>query len=493
MTESSKSRWIVAGLCGFAAIRVFVFAAAFPFFNNVDEQAHIDLVLKYAHGNPPHSIEPFSKEAARYLALYRTPEYFVPPQEYGGQYPPPNWALPADDRQRALDQEAASWEARDNHEAGEPPIYYAIAGTWFDLGRSLGLSELISLYWVRFLNVALAAVLVWLGYKAALIVFRDQQFPAIATATLLAIWPQSSFYSVQGDSLAAITFGFAFVAVAKLLTAERPKILLGIGAGLAVAATCLIKTANLPLVFILFGAVILKTTRLVRETESGRGLSILAGFVISIAVPLGIWFAWNEHYFGDLTATKSKIDLLGWTPKPFGEWWSHPIFTLAGAKDFWSELMASFWRGEFIWHGARMATWWSDAFYWSVSTIVLAIAVVALVVRRHSDPNRAALWFALLSFAALVAFLVLLSVRFDFGQCPYPSREHPYFTSGRLLNAAAVPFFLLFAYAIQETASWAKRASVQWILLGAIALLVLTWQLSVNAQVLSSQYNFFHY
>ena len=492
MSESSKSRWIVAGLCGFAANRVFVFAAAFPFFKNVDEQAHIDLVLKYAHGHLPHSIEPFSKEAAHYLALYRTPEYFVPPQEYGGQYPPPNWTLSLNDQQRVLDQEAAAWESRDNHEAGEPPIYYAIAGTWFDLGRSLGLSELISLYWVRFLNVVLAAVLVWLGYKAALIVFREQQSPAIATATLLAVWPQSSFYSVQGDSLAAITFGLAFIAMAKLLTLERPKILLGIGAGLAVAATCLIKTANLPLVFILFGAVILKTTRLARKGESGRGLSVLAGFVISIAVPLGIWFAWNEHYFGDLTATKSKIDLLGWTPKTFGEWWSHPIFTLAGAKDFWSELMASFWRGEFIWHGARMATWWSDAFYLSVSTIVLAIAVVSLFVRRHSEPNRAALWFALLSFAALVAFLVLLSVRFDFGQCPYPSRERPYFTSGRLLNAAAVPFFLLFAYAIQEIARWAKRASVQWILLGAITLLVLTWQVSVNAQVLSSQYNFFH-
>jgi hypothetical protein len=274
---------------------------------------------------------------------------------------------------------------------------------------------------------------------------------------------------------------------------EGANILLGIGAGLATAATCLIKTANLPLVFVIFGAVILKTVRLARAGERRRGWSILAGFLISIALPLGIWFVWNKHHFGDLTATKSKIDLLGWTPKPFSDWCSHPIFTLTGAKDFWSELMASFWRGEFIWHGQRMATWWSDAFYWSISTIVLAIAVATLVVRRRSEPSRAVLWFALLSFAALIAFLVLLSVRFDFGQCPYPSREHPYFTSGRLLNAAAVPFFLLFAYAIREIGSWAKRASVQWILLGAIVLLVLTWQLSVNAQVLSSQYNLFHW
>jgi hypothetical protein len=219
VTELPRSivGWIVAGLCLVAAIRVFVFAAGFPFFNNVDEQAHVDLVLKYAHGNPPRSIEPFSAEAARDLALYRTPEYFVAPQEYGGQYPPPNWLLRPQEQQGGLEQETASWQSRSNHESGEPPLYYAIAAAWFNIGRSLGFNELDSLYWVRFFNVICATALVWLGYRAGLIVFRQQQFPAIATATLLAVWPQSSFYSVQGDSLAAVTFALAFIATAKLI------------------------------------------------------------------------------------------------------------------------------------------------------------------------------------------------------------------------------------------------------------------------------------
>ena len=265
-----------------------------------------------------------------------------------------------------------------------------------------------------------------------------------------------------------------------------------VGAGLAVAATCLIKTANLPLLLVVSVAVIFGVARLARKAEMPRALAILAAFVISVGLPLGIWFAWNQHHFGDLTATKSKIDLLGWTPKAFGDWWSHPIFTPGGAKDFWSELMASFWRGEFIWHGARMATWWSDAFYWTASTAALAIAISSLVIRRRTEPNRTATWFALLSFASLVGFLVLLSVRFDFGQCPYPSREHPYFTSGRLLNAAAIPFFLLFAYALERTASWTRREWSRWALLGTVALLVLSCQLSVNAPALFSRYNFFH-
>ena|SRR5438270_5892951 len=92
--SETKLRWIVVGLCTAATIRVFVFAAAFPFFNNVDEQAHVDLVVKYAQAKPPRSIEPFTSEAAFYFAVYSTPEYFLGPEQYGGQYPPPNWLLP---------------------------------------------------------------------------------------------------------------------------------------------------------------------------------------------------------------------------------------------------------------------------------------------------------------------------------------------------------------------------------------------------------------
>lgn len=490
--SSRELRWIIASLCGLAAIRVFVFAAAFPFFNNVDEQAHVDLVVKYAHGVPPRGIESFSPESALYFAAYSTPEYFVPPEQYGGQFPPPNWLLPREQLEKVFADEIPFWESRSNHESGEPPLYYALAGAWFDLGRILGLRGLVSLYWVRFLNVAFAAALVWIGYKAAEIVFGDRPFPAIATATLLALWPQSSFYSVQGDSFSPVTFGLAFIAVAKLLESERPTVLFGIWTGLAVAATCLIKTANLPLLFVISIAVISKVVQLARREDLSRGLSLFGVFAISAAVPLGIWFAWNQQHFGDLTATKSKIELLGWTPKAFADWWSHPIFTPSGAKNFWVDLISTFWRGEFIWHRDRMANWWSDAFYWTGSTIALVIALISLATRRKSEPKRAVLWIAIASFASLVGFLVLLSIRFDFGECPYPSREHPFFTSGRLLNAAVVPFFILCAYAIKQVADWTKREWTRWTLLALTVVFVATSQLSIDAPVLSSRYNFFH-
>jgi hypothetical protein len=139
-----------------------------------------------------------------------------------------------------------------------------------------------------------------------------------------------------------------------------------------------------------------------------------------------------------------------------------------------------------------MATWWSDAFYWTTSTIALVVSLVGLASGRKSEPNQAVLWIAILSFASLVGFLVLLSIRFDFGDCPYPSREHPFFTSGRLLNAGVVPFFILFAYAVDRIGEWTKREWVRWAVLALTVILVATWQLSINAPALSSRYNFFH-
>jgi len=59
--------------CAVAAIRVFIFSAAFPFFNNVDEQAHVDLVMRYARGDLPRELGHYSSEAAYYISLYGSP------------------------------------------------------------------------------------------------------------------------------------------------------------------------------------------------------------------------------------------------------------------------------------------------------------------------------------------------------------------------------------------------------------------------------------
>src|SRR5919109_498144 len=122
-------RRLILLLGAIAAVRVFVFSAAFPFFNNVDEQAHVDLVMKYARGELPRDLGLYSSESAYYFSLYGTPEYFTAPQQFNaGSFPPPNWTLPAEQRDAVVDRAAAWWENNQTHESGEPPVYYTVAG-----------------------------------------------------------------------------------------------------------------------------------------------------------------------------------------------------------------------------------------------------------------------------------------------------------------------------------------------------------------------------
>jgi len=478
-----------------AVVRVFVFSAAFPFFNNVDEQAHVDLVMKYARGDVPRDLGHYSPESVNYFSLYGTPEYFMAPQQFAtNDFPPPNWALPRERREQAVNANSAWWLSNQNHESGEPPLYYLIAGLWLNLGRVVGVAGASLLYWVRFLNVFAAGTLVWIGFLAAKLVFPDRQFIHFSVPILLAVWPQTTFYSIQSDLLSPLCFGITFVGLTKFLKADPPTVPLAIWTGLALAATCLVKATNIALLLALGMALTFKIRKLTGKAALRRLLVPFAGLMISAAIPLTVWFVWNYHTFGDLTATGSKIEFLGWTRKRVGDWWPHPIFTLNGMKEFWPELMASFWRGEFIWYGKRLASPASDAFYWISSTLAIGVAVISLFPRltKLTAFQRESLWLAFSSFAVLVLSVALLSMAFDFGLCVYPSREHPFFTSGRLLSAAAVPFFLLYSQALDCVFLRTPRIWPRIVLFGGIALFIVVSESIVDWPAFSSRYNFFH-
>jgi hypothetical protein len=488
-------RKLILLFCAVAAVRVFLFSAAFPFFNNVDEQAHVDLVMKYARGQVPRDLGHYSSESASYFALYGTPEYFMAPQQFNtGTFPPPNWTLSPEQRDAVVDRVAAWWEENQNHESGEPPLYYAVAGLWLNLGRAVGLTGGWLLYWIRFLNVLVAAILVWLGFVAAKLVFPNERWMRVSVPLLLAIWPQTTLYSVTSDALSPLCFGVAFVGLLKILEVERPSLLLAVWTGLALAATCLVKATNIPLLLVAALALIFKITNSTERTTLRYLFAPVAVLIGFAAVPIALWFAWNLHTFGDLTATASKIDFLDWTRKPLTKWLPHPIFTLMGLEEFWPQSIASFWRGEFIWHGQRLASQLNDGFYWTSSTLVILFTASGLIwwFAKLTRFQRQSLWLALWSFIVLLLLLVVLSIAFDFGRCIYPSHEHPYFTSGRLLSASVVPFVLLFSYALKCVLLWIPARWPRMILFAGIIVLIAVSQCVLERPVFSSRYNFFH-
>ena len=207
--EAKPRRWetsLIATLCVVAAVRVCLFSATFPFFNNIDEQNHVDLVLKYARGYwPREPVERIDFATGRLLALYATFEYLSPPERFrGGVFPRPLWERPAGaDR---VWEGAALWAQRINDEAHSPPVYYAVAGAWYRLGGWLGLSGGRQLYWVRFLNVPLCAMLVSCAYLFCRDGYSDRPELRLGVPILVAFLPQDIFYSISSDVLSPFLF-----------------------------------------------------------------------------------------------------------------------------------------------------------------------------------------------------------------------------------------------------------------------------------------------
>jgi hypothetical protein len=55
---SKNERILILLLCFAAALRVLIFSAAFPFFSNIDEDLHFDLITQYSHADFGECINP---------------------------------------------------------------------------------------------------------------------------------------------------------------------------------------------------------------------------------------------------------------------------------------------------------------------------------------------------------------------------------------------------------------------------------------------------
>jgi hypothetical protein len=488
-------------LCLAAAVRVFVFAAAFPFFANVDESLHFDVITQYAHGQLPRGFHQLSEETLNWIVPYASPEFLFAPEQFpNGKYPAPLWKQTGPEVDREIAATKAAWSSEINFESSQPPLYYTVAGAWWWIGKQIGLSR-IPLYWIRFLNVPLVALIVLLGYVTARTVFRECVELRLGVPLLLAFIPQRVFYTMNNDVLSPLCFGMLFLFVLQWLRAESGFIWLGALIGLTIAATYLTKLSNLPLVAVALVLTIARLLLIIRRTPR-VGLTALAALAVCAAVPIGSWMVWTTFQFGDLTGSREKIALLGWTRKPFHEWRGHPVFTPHGLWVFWSSLIASFWRGELTWQG-RLLNWGrADVFFVKSSLIVLGSAVAGLARRAGlSTFQRQAIGIAILIWVAGIVFLGLLSIQFDFGDSTGPSRAHPYFTAGRLLSGALIPFALVYVYGVASvcrlaTAILPRARSVDTILplvvLGAIVVFTGVSEIAVNRPVFASEHNWFH-
>ena len=495
LSTGTRERKVIFCLCLLAAAHVLVFSAAFPFFNVVDEQVHLDLAVRYSQGDIPRSLAPPCAEVLPFIVIFGTPEYLWPPaSQPGGIIAPPPWKQPAETIQKKLHATEANWKALvKNQEASQPPLYYSVAGAWWRLGKLLALDGGQLLYWLRFLNAPLLAALVWLGGLAARNVFPESRFIRLAVPALIAVMPQTTFYAINNDILSPLTFGLAFVLLLKLGDAEAVSPRLAAALGLALAATFLTKISNLPLLAVAGMFIAWKMLRLAGNKNLRPAVPSLAILLLCAALPMAAWMAWCAINFGDLTGTALKIQTLGWTHKPVAEWFHHPIFTAAGGWYFLKGNLSTIWQGELLWQRQPLALPAVDSVYVMLTLGAFAFTLAALL-RRPSPfttSQRAAVGFGFSGLAAALAFFALLSVKYDFQDCFYPSRAHPFFVSGRLMLGMLIPFLLLFACGLDRLMN-SFQNSTKLVVLFALLAFMLASEITIDWKIFPNEYNWFH-
>jgi len=473
--SSRYERLVIAGLCLAAAIRVFAFGAAFPFFNNVDERAHFDMVLKYSRGHLPAApLEYGDPVAAEIIANSETGEFMD---------------IHFDKSPDILAQAVVILTNRYNPETWVWPAYYFLAGLWCRLGESLAIKGTELLYWIRFLDVPLMSVFVWLTWLFSRRFFRDNFQERIAIPLLAAFFPQDIFYAITSDVLSPVVFAAAFFMLLEIGLSEKSW-KYHLFAGLLVAATFLAKASNIAIMLLAALIILIKIIRASRQKQIKQYLPALFVFAFAAIVPISIWLGRNYILFGDAVGAAASIKLRTWTIKPLNEILNHPIFTPSGFIYFICELTKTFWRGEFVWRNRLIASAFMDWFYVISSGVFLFALILG---KAGSDRScRTALAGSLFVVIVSIAFLAFMSMRYDFGTCAYPSVDKPYFTSGRLIAGVILPFLFLYVEGLHRILSKLRCASALLFVVGIIVAVITISEIILSWSVFACSYNWFH-
>jgi hypothetical protein len=194
-----------------------------------------------------------------------------------------------------------------------------------------------------------------------------------------------------------------------------------------------------------------------------------------------------------LTGLAVNMRFFGWTIKPFGQRWEHPIFTPEGFWTYLSGQFGTFWQGEFWWHHQRLALPGSDAIYTLLSLAFFILVLPGLFARTSNltSLQRVAIGLGLAFFITGLGFFAFMSTVYDFHGCPSPSRQYPYFASGRMLLGALIPFALIVIFALDRIlARFGLKA--KFLTFAALILVMLMSEIATDWPVFSNEFNWFH-
>lgn len=487
--STTRTRKLVIALSIYAGLRILVFAAAFPLFNNVDERLHLMSIQMYAQGHLPGKELPLmDPELAKALLPYWSPEYGHPQEHLdreGINGPPDQLTQPL------YAQKLEEWLHKPNFEAQAAPLYYVVAAVWYRLGAAFGLRDWALLYWLRFLNAILFGLFAWLSYVLVRKVYPEDTFLSLAVPALIAVFPQDVFFGMNRDVLSPVMWAVTLLFMVDVLTDNKTQYRSALVASFLVGLSFLAEVSNC----VLYGALAITLWMWASRSQTSRRDKawVVTACTGAAFLPPFLWMLRNYLVIGDLTASSAKISVLGWTAMPRPEVLHHPLFTWHGMSYFLTKLTENFWHGEYGWHAMAMRSAGADWFYVISSALMILAFALDFVRRRRSLPESRN-WAGLQSLflvASSVLFLATISLLFDFHEHGYPSRQYPYFVSGRIISGALLPFVLIYASGLEVVTRRFRRWIPPVAVLACLMLLITISEFRVRSAVFSSHFNFF--
>lgn len=320
---------------------------------------------------------------------------------------------------------------RENYEAHQPPLYYAL-GVPFYLGAKL-LGATDPGVGVRLLSLILGALSILVTYATIRALVPRRKSTALACAGFVALLPMhlALSSSVGNDILTELVFGVAILLMVRLLQDSHTSHLslgLVLGLGLLTKTTCVLLFLPAILTYIM-----LLRRRALTAKMAGGGAGIMLGASLMVG---GWWLARNALLYGDPFALSIFNQAFAHTAKPdyflVGQGMSLPLYIVLVAE----YTLWSFW-GVFGHMKVFMPVW--------IYLILLLTGLVALVgsvrplisLGRESRGSRDAL-----IVIGTVAVLVLASfVRFNLSF---------FQAQGRYLYPAIIPIALTFVLGIER-------------------------------------------
>ncbi|HEY8448587.1 MAG TPA: hypothetical protein VIL01_15905 [Thermomicrobiales bacterium] len=334
---ATDRRWLTPLLTLFILKGILLAVLIGPFTGH-DEVDHFAYIERFAHG-----------DGLGVVGETRLPAWASPYRAYVADYP-------------------------NNAEVIQPPLYHVLLAPLY---RAIPGDRLDKLLGLRLVSVGVGAVVVWLSYRIALMIFPDEPSLRASVPIFVALQPQFSFEAaIVNHDILLILLATLLVSTTLdgLRTEYTNRRLIWLG---AIGATGLWTKVSFGLMLPVVAVAVLFAAR-----DERWPLRRLVGALLrATGLPLLLmspWFVRSARLYGDPTGAQRLREI-----SDFGEqassWWE-----MLSSAEFWRGRLEDFW-GNFGWRLIPFdpGTYaWIYAL-WSVAGIGLLVLLFAEVARRR--------------------------------------------------------------------------------------------------------------